>query len=256
MDLFMFTSFRPNVASQRRSWQAVAVVPGEQGDRYWVIENLDFGNQTRDPNYEYADPLTTPGRMNSYEFVEDLTGQVDACGFGSATSLDTTFDSNNGGTGNMFDVATGGNTVEVTGLNVNVEYPVDTVFQVDVLVTPISYQNTITAAPGCTFNCTFNAAAWVQVASGVGTSNGPDFPTFVEIGDFILDANSTTGVWVTLTRDGSVVDEFRYTNGTQSFEDNDITITTGAGVTGPFPGLGETLTTDRIWNGTIFYNTQ
>ena len=36
---------------------------------------------------------------------------------------------------------------------------------------------------------------------------GVDQPTFVDIDDFELDRNTTTGFWVTLVRDGSVVDE-------------------------------------------------
>ena len=82
MDSFLFLdNFDPPLAFQRRSWQALTVVvPGTLGNRYWVIENLDFAFQL-DPNFVFSDPTVTPGRINSYEFIEDLTGQVNPCGF-------------------------------------------------------------------------------------------------------------------------------------------------------------------------------
>ena len=78
MDSFLFLPFiSTTIPFQRRSWEAIAVVPGRLGDRYWVIENLDSGDFT--PSYVFADPTVTPGRINSYEFTEDLTGVFDPC---------------------------------------------------------------------------------------------------------------------------------------------------------------------------------
>ncbi len=79
MDSFLFSNFDPTTPRQRRSWQPVAIEPGILGDRYWLIENADFNNFQ--PGFEFADPLVTPGRINAYEFVEDLTGQANPCGF-------------------------------------------------------------------------------------------------------------------------------------------------------------------------------
>ena len=44
----------------------------------------------------------------------------------------------------------------------------------------------------------------VHQTSGVGTAQGQDVPSFVDIDDFVLDADSTSGLWVTLVRDGTV----------------------------------------------------
>ncbi|MBT8078146.1 MAG: hypothetical protein KJO31_06190, partial [Gammaproteobacteria bacterium] len=62
---------------QRRSWEAITITSGVQGDRYWVIENLDTSDLAGP--YVFADPHTTPGRINAYEFTEDLTNSVDPC---------------------------------------------------------------------------------------------------------------------------------------------------------------------------------
>ena len=239
---------------QRRSWQAIGVVPGLLGDRYWVIENLDTEIGSGDPNYVSPDPTVTPGRINSYEFIDDLTGTVDPCGFSISASLSTLFDSNNGGVGNMFNVGVGNTAVSVTELDVNVEYVAGTPFTIEVYTVDDGYETTLTAPPGCLFTCTFNPAAWTLVSTGAATSAGPDQPSLVDIEDFTLDEGSLTGFWVTLSRDGSVVDEFRYTNGTNSFEAPEIAITAGVGVVGSVVA-GEFFVPARIWNGTIYYTT-
>ena len=255
MDSFLFLSPDSDIGYQRRAWQAIRVEPGILGDRYWVIEVPDFGNSIEDPNYVYADPATTPGRITAYEFVEDIGGQLDPCGLGISGALDTLFDSDNGGVGNMFDVTTFGNEIEVTGFDVNVNFPVGTDFEITVYTTPGGYDNGITSGlPGCTLFCV-DVVAWIPETSGTGTSAGVNQPSFVPVSPFLLDAGTTTGVWISLARDGIIVDEFRYTNGSGVAEDANIEIDLGAGV-----GVGDTSTglepvfLDRIWNGTIYYN--
>jgi len=74
---------------------------------------------------------------------------------------------------------------------------------------------------------------------------------------FILDAGTTTGVWITLTRDGANADMFRYTNGSGSLDNGDFSIISGAGVTAPNATTGlESVFQDRVWNGRIYYNTR
>ena len=78
MDSFLFSFFfDPTLASQRRAWEAITVVPGILGDRYWVLELADFSDGT--DTYVFADPAVTPGRINAYEFIEDLTVAIDPC---------------------------------------------------------------------------------------------------------------------------------------------------------------------------------
>ncbi len=167
-------------------------------------------------------------------------------------SLTTAFDSNNGGTGNMFDVATGSRPIVVTSVDVNLSFPAGTDFSIDVYTAPGGYEATITAAPGCTFNCTFDLSDWTLVASGSGVSSGQDLPSFVNVGDFTLPANTTTGVWVFLASGPGLVDQFRYTNGNVAASNADITITPSAGIVGTTPATAR-IATDRQWNGTLYY---
>ncbi len=97
---------------------------------------------------------------------------------------------------------------------------------------------------------------WTLVATGQGVAQGLDQATFVDIDDIVLDANSQTGFWVTLARDGTVFDEFRYTNiaAPGDVSDASITIQVGAGVTGQAGDEG--VVRNRAWNGTIYYDTQ
>lgn len=256
MDSFLFISADPDSHYQRRAWQAIRVVPGILGDRYWVIELLDL-NSFLDPNYQYADPATTPGRINAYEFIEDIGGQFDPCGLGTSASLATTFASDNGAVGNMFDVTTLGNAIEVTAFDVNVEFAPGTDFDVTVYTTPDGFSNGVTAAiPGCLVDCV-DVGAWTEVAAGTGTAAGVDQPSRVDVPPFVLDGGATTGIWITLSRDGSIVDEFRYTNGGGSVDNADLVITFGAGVSGPDATTGlESVFQSRVWNGTIYYNTR
>ena len=80
MDSYLFQiPSSPTVATQRRAWEVITVVPGTLGDnRYWVIENLDLSDFVN-PNFPFTDPTVTPGRINSYEFIQDLTGVFDPC---------------------------------------------------------------------------------------------------------------------------------------------------------------------------------
>jgi hypothetical protein len=246
----------PSIEVARRSWEAATTIPGAIGDQYFVVENLEI-NSGLVPGYIFDDPTVTPGRMNNYEFIEDITGIFDPCGLGGPTSATTLFAQNNGGTGNMFDVSVNDAAVEITGIDVNVEYAAGTMFTIEVYTVPGSYADTITAPASCTFNCSFDVGAFTLVASGVGTAAGVDQPTFVDIDDFELDRNTTTGFWVTLVRDGSVVDEFRYTNippASQNYVFPALTITVGAGVTGQVGAEG--IARNRAWNGTIYYNSR
>lgn len=78
LDSYRYISFEPAIPLQRRAWELIAIEPGLFGDRYWVIENLET-NGDLDPAFPWLDPATTPGRMNAYEFIQDLAGQSNPC---------------------------------------------------------------------------------------------------------------------------------------------------------------------------------
>jgi hypothetical protein len=117
LDAFQFGRNDLQNPAQHRSWEAVTVIPGEQGDRYWMLQILDtsFG----DPNYNFKDPTVTPGGFGSWEFVEDVTGQADPCGFGPPpVTYDEQVDGDISGTfglGPVFELGAGTNTIVGVG---------------------------------------------------------------------------------------------------------------------------------------------
>lgn len=149
-------------------------------------------------------------------------------------SLTTTFAGGNGQSGNMFDVVTFGKPITIDRLGLNLNSGNATV---EVYRRPGSWQ----ANPN-------SAAGWTLVGSANVTSVGNGAATIVDIPDFTLNANETTGLYVTTTGSGVA-----YTNGSgvgNVFAQNaDLQILEGAGVSYPFAGTF----TPRVWNGTIFY---
>ena len=81
MDYIRYLSTDFVTPRARRSWQAVRSEPGILGRRYWVIENLEF--TFFDPAFVFAEPEFTPGRLNAREFIDDLSDNLDPCGFGN-----------------------------------------------------------------------------------------------------------------------------------------------------------------------------
>ncbi len=80
MDLRLYLPDQPTVPWQRRSWELVAIETGLYGDRYWVLETVETNN-AQDPDYSFADPAVMPGRLNTYEYVQNLLGVTNPCGF-------------------------------------------------------------------------------------------------------------------------------------------------------------------------------
>jgi len=78
MDSWRYHPIDPTVPLRRRAWELIAIETGTFGDRYWVIENLET-NGNFDPQFPWQDPATAPGRINAYEFIQDLTGQAGPC---------------------------------------------------------------------------------------------------------------------------------------------------------------------------------
>ncbi len=157
-----------------------------------------------------------------------------------AASLTTTFAGGNGFSGNMFDVTTFGKDLTVTGLDLNLE-SISSTLTVDLYTKSGTYVGAET-----------NPSAWKLISTNILNSTaGANNPTFVDITDFLLSANSVTAFYID-TNDSSALD---YTNGTApgqpTFSNADLSIATGAGKGSPF---GSTFS-PRTWNGTIYYET-
>jgi hypothetical protein len=155
-----------------------------------------------------------------------------------AASLSTTFSSNNGQAGNMFDVTTFGNDLNVTGLDLNL----------DSIVSPLTVK--LYTKLGSYVGAETDPSAWTLASTNILNSTaGTDNPTFVDITDFILSANSVTAFYV-----DAVQTVVNYTNGTApgqpTFSNADLSIATGAGKGANF---GSTFS-PRTWNGTVYYD--
>jgi hypothetical protein len=154
-----------------------------------------------------------------------------------AEILTTTFASNGGAAGNMFDtnvLAPRGITVQQLGLNLDAGVWNLEIFSID--------------SPYAGFEN--DAAAWTLRDSITGlTSVAPDSPTLWNFEDFPLRGNATSAIYVTVTN-GSAIN---YTNGTAEgavfASDNNLQILEGTGNAYPF-GVAFR---PRIWNGDFHY---
>ncbi|MGF1765645.1 PEP-CTERM sorting domain-containing protein [Aliivibrio kagoshimensis] len=152
----------------------------------------------------------------------------------NASMITTTFNSNNGHTGNMFDLTTFSNDLLITGLDVNLENTIGSDVLIDVYIKTGSYTGFEN-----------NASAWTLVSSSFGISSGTNNPTFIDISDFYLEAAKSFGVYIT-TDDSTM----KYTNGANLFENDDLQVVTGIGIGGLFGSAFN----PRTWNGSIHYD--
>ncbi len=157
----------------------------------------------------------------------------------AAQSLTTTFASNNGQSGNMFDVV-GLADVTVNDFDVNLD---GGLWSVEVYVVssgaPFSGNET-------------NSSAWTLLATATVSSAGMNNPTNLGLNlGHTVPAGQTQGFYVTLNS-GTVMN---YTNGSSQgavyASDANMQILEGVGKSYPF---GSTFT-PRVWNGTIHYTT-
>lgn len=160
----------------------------------------------------------------------------------TAGSLTTTFATNNGFAGNMFDVVGLLGDLTITGLDVNLDN-LGASANLDV------YTRT-----GTFVGNTGSSAGWTLVSSTSVTSAGADNPTFVDVSDFVIPGgNETTGFYVFLSDYPNA--SMLYTNGvgvgTVVASNSDLQILDGVGTSDIlFPGF---VFTPRTWNGTIYY---
>lgn len=161
---------------------------------------------------------------------------VSTLGQGQAASITTTFSSDNGASGNMFDITTFENSLTVNSLELNLE-TFGGLHNINVYTksgTYVGYEN--------------NATPWLLVSQLFGvSSSGQDSPTIVDVADFTLLANSVTGFFVTTVNTSGM----SYTNGNNTFANSDLRLDLGVGRgTGLFAGR---TFSPRTWNGTINY---
>lgn len=159
---------------------------------------------------------------------------------GAQLSLTTTFTSNNGQAGNMFDVIAI-NPVVIQGFDVNLDAG--------------TWNLAIYARTGGGTHVGFqtNAAAWTLLASPTGVvSSGINVATPLNLSlGYVIAAGVTQGIYITCTAGAAI----NYTNGTAvgaiAAQNADMQITQGYGNSLPIFG---SIFQPRTWNGTVRYS--
>ncbi len=164
---------------------------------------------------------------------------IGAVGQVQAAAITTTFNSNNGAAGNMFNITTFDNVLTVNSMAFNLE--------------TFGGPHTINVytKSGSYVGFENNASHWTLVSQSTGiTSSGQDSPTLVDVLDFSLLANTVTGIFVTTVTTSGM----DYTNGSNTFANADLRLELGIGKgMGLFDGR---TFSPRTWNGTINYTVQ
>jgi hypothetical protein len=160
-------------------------------------------------------------------------------------SLTSTFASNNGFSGNTFDI-TPNVDIEITGLDFNgsntaIQYNIDVYYKV-----------------GTSVGFEADPLAWTLLASGLSAvCSGTNLPTFVNMAGngIVLSAGTTYGIYFDSV-DYPTGASIQYTNGTganEIYSNGDLLLEckTGQGS----PAFSGTTFSPRVWNGTIYYDT-
>jgi hypothetical protein len=203
---------------------------------------------------QVIDKINGGGRVSYYLEIPKfmlksfLTASMVAIGAAIATlpvqalSLSTTFAGGNNNTGAMFDAVTFGNDLNVTGIEYNSRTFTGSA-ALNVYIKSGTYVGSET-----------NSSAWTLVSqTAISSVNPTGTPTFVDVTDFILLANSTTGIYVTYDPSVSTGNFLNYTVGLNSYSNSDLQLNLGVGK-GPNTLFAATSIARRTWNGTIIYD--
>lgn len=154
----------------------------------------------------------------------------------TAGSLSTMFASNNGQDGNMFNVTAGPNDIYLTGFDINVN-------------TTGSIETDVYYKEGTYAGSEQTPGNWTHLGMFMVDAQGQNNPTFLDIssaGGITIPAGEIYGLYLSVT---DTALNFRYTNGTTTYSNSDLTFTSGTG--NPYP-FGSPIAS-RTWNGTIYY---
>jgi hypothetical protein len=141
-----------------------------------------------------------------------------------ASSITTTFAGGNEFDGNMFNVNVGANDITVDGLDLNVDGGPMTIGVYIKTGTYVGFDTT----PG----------AWTLISDTVVSGKLSGNQTPVSVTPFSLDANTLYGMYVTIVTNSSDPPDMYYTDGTNTYSNADLTLTTGEGLGGLFGSLG------------------
>ena len=157
---------------------------------------------------------------------------------GPPTTLTTLFSGGNGQYGNMFDIITSTDPAMITGFDLNLDFT-------DERTIRIYYRS------GTCVGYETNESAWTLHGEYDITGAGLGTPTHIDFSSILIPASTTYGFYVIVTSSG--ISPIEYTNGTPyTYTDGTLSIRTNCGNPSTlfsFP------TSDRRWNGTVYYST-
>ena len=155
-------------------------------------------------------------------------------------SLKTTFRGGNGHDGNMFDI-TAQDVITITGFDVSHDGGGATTFEVYYTAGGFAGHET---TPG----------DWTLLGTDtitpIGSTSGAGVASHIDIGGLTIHPGETYGIYV--TDNVNLSGGLDYTNGTETWTNDEITISTGKGIAYPFAGTFNS----RSWNGTVHYTVQ
>lgn len=158
----------------------------------------------------------------------------------NAGLLTSTFNSNNSYAGNMFDVSTFNNQLNITGLDINTSAQAGSNVTVALYTKKGSYIGSET-----------NASDWTLADTKTFTSAGSGNATHFDVTDFKLGNNETFGFYVDLISMDYATNSFlNYTNGANTYKNSDLQIDAGIG---RGRGFSSASFAPRTWNGNIHY---
>ncbi len=212
--------------------------PIANGVTIWSSEmaTLTVTNPDTAMNYNWYNPDTTlysiGDTMVSPQLFDTTTYFLEAAFGGGAGALMTPMNSNNGQSGNMFNVTALSGNITIESFDVN-------------------FDNTTTVSvyyrAGGFVGAETNQSAWTFLGEVQNlVSNGVNVPTPLAVGGLTIPVNETYGIWIT-TANTSI----NYTTLTAppNWTDGNLLIDATVGVSLP---LGSVFN-PRGWNGTIYY---
>ena len=165
---------------------------------------------------------------------DTTTYYVSAGGSGGQISNDltTTFSSNNGSAGNMFNITAHKEiTIDSFYVNCSSSGPMEVWYR-----------------PGSYIGFQSTQSGWTKLGDAWVNSAGSNNPTVLPVGGLTIPAGETYGIYITFADGYSGI---RYTNGTgynETYVNDDLTLVALHG-----GGYFNTTITPRVWNGRLFY---
>ena len=207
----------------------ITIWSGEFG--VFNVNNLDssliYNWYDVDTNFISSDYSMTTDMLfdTTNYFVEAVTGIA-------ATGFTTAFNSNNGQSGNMFDLTALTGNITIESFDINIDNSVD----VEVYYKAGSYIGFET-----------DASAWTLLGSAYCVSNGLNVPSPLAVGGLTIPSGQTYALYITVTTGTGM--NYTTLSSPPYYTDGNLLIDNSCGKSYPF---GSTFT-PRLWNGTIYY---